>query len=549
LPSHAASFTVAIGQRPEPMSPTPPAPTPSDRAAPASGGCTGWIGRRRRRVRRLGHALLVLAALALAGLGGVLYGWRYGFTALPLPVAGGEPVVLAALGQATLTTNHIWYWVVELDRSRMLDRRAFVHCVVALDAWAARGQVTITNREVLERFFDANPVLAAATAAAAAASHGPEHTVAGSQGRRLTLAHNALIYRALWRASEGERLGDSGETWNNLLAAWRLQKVEGGWWPQRVAQGTLARAWRRLALDGPAVSDPHGRQLLDALERVRGTWPPLEEALASALRERAANPVFPGRLSASVPAQFGRAFSAMGRETVGSVGQWFTRLLGGVPAPASESEGWRHLIEPASAAVWTLARSVGRAEDAAQVRRAYATQVTAALRRGAEAEAVDLSDRLLARFFARPWLARLLDRPAAHAALAECPSLGPFAFERHRTEAALESCRLVLALRLYRDRHGHWPERGADLVPEFLSAEPFDPFTGRPFAYERTAAGWRVRAGVEGAGVPDAEEDGVLFTSEETAPPAEDSDDVPVSVPPARLDRGLEGGSGKPAQP
>jgi len=44
---------------------------------------------------------------------------------------------------------------------------------------------------------------------------------------------------------------------------------------------------------------------------------------------------------------------------------------------------------------------------------------------------------------------------------------------------------ISLAIRLYEHDHGSWPEALDELVPEYLPAEPFDPFDAemRPFQY------------------------------------------------------------------
>jgi hypothetical protein len=454
---------------------------------------------------------LVLAQVALA-----LYGWRFGFTALPVPVPDAEPVALTEVTAATLGTNHIWYWVCELDRSKAIDRRGLLQAIRALDAWASTGALADSDNVALGRFFDANPDLVACATAIATATHGPKHTVAGLNWRRFAPAHQALVFNALWRACRAERAGDPTGAWTNLVEAWRLQMLEGGrWWPQRPIQGTLAFAGRRLALEGPALSADDGHRVLDQLERIRADWPPLELNFAAALQPDTIPGVPASAMTEpTVSRRFAHALGAMARETAAAVRLLFARLSGlSPPASPPEAQGWRHLIEPVSLAVRALAGRVGRLEDAQQVRRAYVTQVIAALRRGTEAEAVALSDALRARCLDRSWWPRWFDRPSAHEAILRHTSLAPLAFERHRTEAALESCRLVLALRLYRDRHGHWPDQCADLVPDFLAALPVNPFTGRPFGYERTGDDWLVRADVEGAGAPDALEDGVLFRS------------------------------------
>jgi hypothetical protein len=49
----------------------------------------------------------------------------------------------------------------------------------------------------------------------------------------------------------------------------------------------------------------------------------------------------------------------------------------------------------------------------------------------------------------------------------------------------------ALALQRYWAGQGHcYPERLAQLVPEFLDAQPADPFDGKPLQYRKTADGF-----------------------------------------------------------
>ena len=56
----------------------------------------------------------------------------------------------------------------------------------------------------------------------------------------------------------------------------------------------------------------------------------------------------------------------------------------------------------------------------------------------------------------------------------------PFFKHRFQSRAAIAA----LACRSYRDRHGDWPEKLDDLVPEFLDKVPLDPFDGKPLRYD-----------------------------------------------------------------
>ncbi|MHC4819296.1 MAG: hypothetical protein ACYTF8_14725 [Planctomycetota bacterium] len=66
----------------------------------------------------------------------------------------------------------------------------------------------------------------------------------------------------------------------------------------------------------------------------------------------------------------------------------------------------------------------------------------------------------------------------------------PRLFSWHtRTAASIRLTRVVMALLEYRQRHQAWPE-----TLQALGPLPLDPFTGRPFVYERRAAGVRIHA-------------------------------------------------------
>lgn len=58
-----------------------------------------------------------------------------------------------------------------------------------------------------------------------------------------------------------------------------------------------------------------------------------------------------------------------------------------------------------------------------------------------------------------------------------------------RSQASLLSAVAALAAERYRQKHGRWPARLADLVPDFLPAVPSDPFDGAPLRYRRQKEG------------------------------------------------------------
>ena len=49
-----------------------------------------------------------------------------------------------------------------------------------------------------------------------------------------------------------------------------------------------------------------------------------------------------------------------------------------------------------------------------------------------------------------------------------------------------------MACKLYQRQHGKYPDNISDLVPDFLPAEPLDPFTGQSLVYKAKGDGFIV---------------------------------------------------------
>jgi hypothetical protein len=96
----------------------------------------------------------------------------------------------------------------------------------------------------------------------------------------------------------------------------------------------------------------------------------------------------------------------------------------------------------------------------------------------------------------RSWWRRALDRPAVWRSLESLPDPYRMQESRQLWMQYLESCRVTLALRLFRDRTGSWPERLEDLVPAFVASLPpaSDSAGKAALVYEREGARWRLRA-------------------------------------------------------
>jgi hypothetical protein len=61
-----------------------------------------------------------------------------------------------------------------------------------------------------------------------------------------------------------------------------------------------------------------------------------------------------------------------------------------------------------------------------------------------------------------------------------------------RTAAARDSADAAIAAELYRRKHGKWPAKLDELVPEFLPVVPTDPFTNRPLVMKASEASFKV---------------------------------------------------------
>ena len=65
------------------------------------------------------------------------------------------------------------------------------------------------------------------------------------------------------------------------------------------------------------------------------------------------------------------------------------------------------------------------------------------------------------------------------------PAIGRASTRAVECEAVQALCRVAIALRRYQSAQGSHPDSLQQLVPEFLSAVPLDPFDGQPLRYRR----------------------------------------------------------------
>lgn len=164
------------------------------------------------------------------------------------------------------------------------------------------------------------------------------------------------------------------------------------------------------------------------------------------------------------------------------------RQGGGAP----NYSGAAHLLRPVEQLVLALQIWVARPGDFAAAKEASVALTVAALQSGTLPPQGSRPVWVPGNPSPRAWWRRVLDRPAVWRSLESLPD--PYTLQQGRELwlQYLESCRLTLALKLFRDREGRWPDRLDELVPRLLDAVPVDPATGRPFGYSRVGDGWRL---------------------------------------------------------
>lgn len=99
-----------------------------------------------------------------------------------------------------------------------------------------------------------------------------------------------------------------------------------------------------------------------------------------------------------------------------------------------------------------------------------------------------------------------------------------------------------LALRMYHESHGDYPEGLDALTPEFLEAAPLDSFTGKPLVYRRDDGGYRLYS----LGPDGKDDDGApLSTAQSASSPV--AGDVVLEIESPSETKGAEPGSGAAA--
>ena len=72
------------------------------------------------------------------------------------------------------------------------------------------------------------------------------------------------------------------------------------------------------------------------------------------------------------------------------------------------------------------------------------------------------------------------------------PSFGRVLVQQAMYNANLDTFKLALALKIYKEKHGNYPDSLTSLAPEIIPEIPLDPFTGKDYIYRREDKGFMV---------------------------------------------------------
>lgn len=417
----------------------------------------------------------------------VLYGWRYGFSALPEP--GPVPALDAGefFAPDDLPPSNFWHHVRALALQRPGQSKA--------GRWPAGASPFSSASHGVE--WSEHP--AARTALEAALRAGdwrPPRTLTSDDQNAFRLLQFTARQRAVSAA------GDAATALARWVEAWRLQAavVPAAEFPAFFDERGLeelnaseARMFRRLALTGPPLSLPATRQLLQELAAVSRLASRPAESYARQVHQAA------GVLRAARRADWsrvGRATRVAGmlirQDAVRLVTDVLDSISGWRQRGEPDYHGAAHVLRPLGELFAGLQTLAAREVDFVRMEAACVSRTLDALRELALPAAGATPAWLPGPAPARSVWRRFFDRSAVWRVPQVLPNPRPTLESWQQWQLYLESCRLTLALRAFRELHGRWPDQLNELVPEILEAVPHDPFgAGAPLRYTRTGDTWR----------------------------------------------------------
>ncbi len=458
---------------------------------PQHSGSTGTPRKGKWR-RRLLRAALGLVALLFLGCAFLFYGWRYGFRPLPEPLTGPEAARPALPALAEVGPGNYWYWPQALQKHIPTEAFEAEVLIQTAQEWCRYGWVDQTNRVLLREWIQGQPGLTEAYLRALQATNSLARFP--RIDRQVPQWHERLLRAyAVWLALEAEQEGRIPETMDRLVEAWHLEASSASFpinyrqhMPQRIDQ-----VWRRLLLSTPDLPLDRLQAWQEGLAAVRRSLAPLAETyegvavetLNRLIEDDFNDPLDFNKLGGALR----QAVSGMLSGGVEVLAVTFKRFLGENPGSISEGADFRELAEFAQGLVLALGHVLAwrcaRPEDGRRVIEAVHTRTLRSLRQTNLIELRQLQEGIEVRWW---------DRPAAWS-MWRYPTDGfPLVSDRRQWRAPLTSCQLTLALRVFREQTGNWPNGLDDLCPNLPSEALLDPLGGAPLHYRTDGQDWDV---------------------------------------------------------
>jgi hypothetical protein len=301
-------------------------------------------------------------------------------------------------------------------------------------------------------------------------------------------------------AATAEAEGDAVEAIERLVQGWEFQAClvpaseNAELFDERGVEQLdtwLVKPWCRLVHGVREVPPAAGAVWMERLERVAGLLPKAEDVYRRVVgRSGVLRPGWEQPDWGRVHAAFRVAGLRLRQEWNWVVAGLIDRLFGGRRRSDVRVIGARHLWRPLVEWVAVCQAAVARPEDCWKVREAAIQAAIESVRNPESSTGVGAA---VGGVGGPPgWLRRWLDRPAAWRGVEGLPEPGRIRGEMGAWWLYLTECRLVLALRLYRDRYGRWPARLEEMVPEFLSQVPVNPFVSTQIGYAVKGRGWEM---------------------------------------------------------
>jgi hypothetical protein len=438
----------------------------------------------------------------------LLYGWRWGYSALPKPVAQESGSRERVFGDEDGELPPGSFWRQVRDLARWVSGIPFTSLAgsgLPLVGGAAdlNQPVSAEAPEIREA-----PVESAATRALAAVLSCQDLRPPTRLGSEDVVAFNLLRMETRGRLREAQAAGDVPRELIWWIALWTLEAAV---FPAAEFPGFHdERGEQELAeeLSAPFQGRIRAMKTLPLAEARRGI-----EALA-AVTNRLASPavVYVRQCRQSAPylaslcvADWPRvrnSFRMAGRLMLQDAGHLAGDLLGRLADRRQGGEldyhGAAHAWRPVSLLFEAVQVAVARPGDWVSLREALVSRTLSSLHSESLYGPTAVARVTECGHPARGWWARSFDRPAVWRSAEGLPHAGKILRSWQSWLALLESCRLALAVQSYRHLHGEWPEKLEALVPEWLEAVPLDPETGSRFRYGRDANGFWLRSPGEG---------------------------------------------------